>query len=181
MKRRSWRFQNTPNLQSLDDFEPSYGTSKKAMFWENWRFTCILKLIEYHFIFGKLLFSWNCHNLVPECSLMIGCLAPGWWRGRRGEQINDCLCWHAHFWPGYWINWNLSSASWDPVATQQIQDTWQIELETTFAKFHNHVEGLLLVATLKAPTSAFTLTHLSGLVIIDSLPIILSTSQCHSV
>ena len=31
-KRRSWGFQNTPNLQSLDDFEPSYGSSKKAMF-----------------------------------------------------------------------------------------------------------------------------------------------------
>ena len=46
IKRRSWRFQNTPNLQSLDDFEPSYGTSKKAMLRENWRFTCILKLIE---------------------------------------------------------------------------------------------------------------------------------------
>ena len=33
MKRRSWGFQNTPNLQSLHDFKPSYGTSKKAMFW----------------------------------------------------------------------------------------------------------------------------------------------------
>ena len=32
-KRRSWGFQNTPNLQSSDYFEPSYGTSKKAMFW----------------------------------------------------------------------------------------------------------------------------------------------------
>ena len=32
MKRRSWEFQNTPNLQSLDDFEPSYGTSKKDLF-----------------------------------------------------------------------------------------------------------------------------------------------------
>ena len=27
--RRSWGFQNTPGLQSLDDFEPSYGTLKK--------------------------------------------------------------------------------------------------------------------------------------------------------
>ena len=33
MQRRSWGFQNTPNLQSLDYFEPSYGTSKKSMFW----------------------------------------------------------------------------------------------------------------------------------------------------
>ena len=32
-KRRSWGFQNTPNLRSSDYFEPSYGTSKKAMFW----------------------------------------------------------------------------------------------------------------------------------------------------
>ena len=39
----SWGFQNTPNLQSSDYFEPSYGTSKKAMFWDYWRFTCILK------------------------------------------------------------------------------------------------------------------------------------------
>ena len=29
IKRRSWGFQNTPNLQSLDDFEPSYGNLKK--------------------------------------------------------------------------------------------------------------------------------------------------------
>ena len=35
IKRRSWGFQNTPNLQSLDDFEPSYGTSKKALIWDN--------------------------------------------------------------------------------------------------------------------------------------------------
>ena len=33
IKRRSWGFQNTPNFQSLHDFKPSYGTSKKAMFW----------------------------------------------------------------------------------------------------------------------------------------------------
>ena len=29
IKRRSWRFQNTPNLQILDDFESSYGNLKK--------------------------------------------------------------------------------------------------------------------------------------------------------
>ena len=33
IKRRSWGFQNTPNLQNLHDFKPSYGTSKKTMFW----------------------------------------------------------------------------------------------------------------------------------------------------
>ena len=32
INRRSWGFQNTPNLQSLDDFEPSYGTLKKNKF-----------------------------------------------------------------------------------------------------------------------------------------------------
>ena len=54
MKRRSWGFRNTPNLQSLDNFEPSYGTSKKAMFWDNWRFTCILNKLEYHQDFCNL-------------------------------------------------------------------------------------------------------------------------------
>ena len=29
IKRRSWGFQNTPNLQNLDYFEPSYGNLKK--------------------------------------------------------------------------------------------------------------------------------------------------------
>ena len=29
-KRSSWGFQNTPNLPSLDDFEPSYGNLKKS-------------------------------------------------------------------------------------------------------------------------------------------------------
>ena len=33
IKRRSWGFQNTLHLQSLHNFKPSYGTSKKAGFW----------------------------------------------------------------------------------------------------------------------------------------------------
>ena len=41
IKRRSWGFQNTPNLQSLDNFEPSYGNLKKIKISQNnfdWRF-----------------------------------------------------------------------------------------------------------------------------------------------
>ena len=36
IKRRSWGFQNTPNLQSLDDFEPSYCNWKKIKVFQNW-------------------------------------------------------------------------------------------------------------------------------------------------
>ena len=51
-KRRSWGFQNTPNLQSSDYFEPGYSNSKKAIFNQNY--------------FGKLLFSLNCNNLAQN-------------------------------------------------------------------------------------------------------------------
>ena len=103
-KRRSWGFQNTPNWQSLDDFEPSHGTSKKATFWENWRFTCILKLIEYHFSFGKLLFSSNCHNLVKKHPnfATLGCFGivriPSWWWTQRFCRLmhhRPSYCWKA--------------------------------------------------------------------------------------
>ena len=42
IKRRSWGLQNTPNLQSLDDFEPSYDNLKKIKVSKNnfdWQFS----------------------------------------------------------------------------------------------------------------------------------------------
>ena len=44
-KRRSWGFQNTPRLQSLDDFEPSYGTLKKnKSFSKSWSYSINFKI-----------------------------------------------------------------------------------------------------------------------------------------
>ena len=44
-KRRSWGFQNTPSLQSLDDFEPSYGTLKKnKSFSKSWSYSINFKI-----------------------------------------------------------------------------------------------------------------------------------------
>ena len=44
-KRRSWGFQNTPSLQSLDDFEPSYGTLKKnKSFSKSWTYSINFKI-----------------------------------------------------------------------------------------------------------------------------------------
>ena len=58
-KRRSWGFQNTPNLQSLHDFESSYSTSKNNVL------TSLLYIFNKN-NFGKLLFSLNCHNLAQK-------------------------------------------------------------------------------------------------------------------
>ena len=88
IRRRSRGFQNTPNLQSLYDFDPSYGNSKKILFWEKWRFTCILNQIQDQNCFGNIFFfklqklgsrlsnfaSWGCFGILRTSS---------WWWAQR--------------------------------------------------------------------------------------------------
>ena len=79
-------FQNAPNIQSLHDFKPSYGTSKKAMFWLP--FSNIQpKLFWDSFIF------WNCYNFAqnhPNFSSW-GCFgnlrASSWWWAHRSLKL----------------------------------------------------------------------------------------------
>ena len=66
IKRRSWGFQNTPNLQSLDYFEPSYGNLKKIK--DNKNPDDIQFCSKYKWIFKclKTLLFWKCHNLAQS-------------------------------------------------------------------------------------------------------------------
>ena len=66
IKRRSWGFQNAPNLQSLDYFEPSYGNLKKIKVSKNnfdWQFFSKYKQI---LIYLKTSLFSNCHNLAQN-------------------------------------------------------------------------------------------------------------------
>ena len=64
---------------------PSYGTFKKAMFWDNWRFTSILNKLEYHKDFCNLSFSLNFHNFQnnPNFASCFGIL---WISSRKWPQ-----------------------------------------------------------------------------------------------
>ena len=65
-KRRSWGFQNTPNLWDLEHFKPSYGHLKKIEVSKNnfdWQFCSKYKQILNYL--KTSLFS-NCHNLAQN-------------------------------------------------------------------------------------------------------------------
>ena len=88
-KRSSWRFQNTPNLWSLDDFESSYGNLKKIKVSKNnfdWQFSPKYKQILNYL--KTSLFS-NCHNLAQNYPIFTswGCFgivksSSCWWEQR---------------------------------------------------------------------------------------------------
>ena len=116
IKRRSWGFQNTPNLWSLDDFEPSYDNLKKEMFWENFIFFKLPQLGPKLFKLYKLGVFWNPQDLF----LMMGTeifkidaswaeeltkmrvqflLAPTVGNGQTPKlfEISYCYCWEVDY------------------------------------------------------------------------------------
>ena len=105
-KRRSWGFQNTPNLWDLEHFKPSYGHLKKIEVSKNnfdWQFCSKYKQILNYL--KTSLFS-NCHNLAQNHSNFaswgcFGILRPSstWWPqiylnlmqpGLRNGQKREC-------------------------------------------------------------------------------------------
>ena len=65
-KRRSWGFQNTPNLWDLEHFKPSYGNLKKIKVSKNnfdWQFCSKYKQILNYL---KTSLLSNCHNLAQN-------------------------------------------------------------------------------------------------------------------
>ena len=110
IKRRSWGFQNTPNMWSLPEFKPSYRTSKKAMFWlsfSNLQSKFFWETFIY-FKLHKLGMFWKPQDLLRGC--MVSDVAS---RGRGIIQIHFIYGRHCiitlkttMWWPGECVQWH---------------------------------------------------------------------------